>query len=339
MNHLKFTTEKLLVEKIYDMVLSSDCGAVSVFVGTTRDNFEDKVVTRLEYEAYESMGLKALGKTCLDLRKEWPDVRNIAIFHRLGPVPVKEASIVIAISSPHRACAIKAVEWCIDNVKKSVPIFKKEMYLNEGESQWKENTESVIPSKLPKLTTVIDPEVILTHVPRHLVQVKATNAEMNGRIAKFVERKRNEINLNNIRDFCFRDANDAEYSCARIDSKILKRKDSKGYLEVDRVYNNYVRDQDNFDFLLKFIPKDGVNERISNLESQLNMSTPVLPNIYKRIKDLEDRLLHLESISPEYTKFWDTTSITNQKPKKRKTVFTMDDVDSYINELEKQIVK
>lgn len=67
-------------------------------------------------------------------------------FFRLGTVPVKEASIVIAISSPHRGDAIKATEFCIDNVKKSVPIWKKEIY-NESAGVWKENKECLWSNK------------------------------------------------------------------------------------------------------------------------------------------------------------------------------------------------
>lgn len=142
MDHLKFTIEKIHVEEITNLVTSPTCGAVSVFMGTTRDNFDGKPVVKLEYEAYESMGIKALKQICCDIREKWISVENIAIYHRLGIVPVTEASIVIAISSPHREEAIKATEWCINSVKKSVPIWKKEFYGGvDSMPQWKENKE------------------------------------------------------------------------------------------------------------------------------------------------------------------------------------------------------
>ncbi|XP_025833430.1 molybdopterin synthase catalytic subunit 2 [Agrilus planipennis] len=140
MDHLQLTYDKLSTDKITDLVSSSSCGAISLFVGTTRDNFEGKTVLNLEYEAYRSMALKVLQEICNDARKKWPAVENIAIYHRLGTVPIKEASIVIGISSPHRTEALKATEFCIDNVKKSVPIWKKEIYA-EQPPQWKENVE------------------------------------------------------------------------------------------------------------------------------------------------------------------------------------------------------
>lgn len=140
MEFLKLTHAKLSAEEISNLVSTPTCGAISIFVGTTRNNFEGKGVINLEYEAYESMAIKSLQSLCNDIRSQWKEIENIAIYHRLGTVPVKEASIVIAISSPHRLDAMQAVQWCIDNVKKSVPIWKKEIYEGQTDS-WKENKE------------------------------------------------------------------------------------------------------------------------------------------------------------------------------------------------------
>lgn len=94
---------------------------------------------KLEYEAYEPMALKEMQAVCDKIRSKW-NVEKIAIFHRLGEVPVTQASIVIAISSSHREESLLAVQFAIDAVKTSVPIWKKEIYEN-GEPQWKENKE------------------------------------------------------------------------------------------------------------------------------------------------------------------------------------------------------
>jgi len=72
------------------------------------------------------------------MRSKWP-VKNIAIYHRLGVVPVKEASVIIAVSSAHRLQAIEACHFGIDELKAKVPIWKKEVY--EDGSTWKENKE------------------------------------------------------------------------------------------------------------------------------------------------------------------------------------------------------
>lgn len=93
----------------------------------------------MEYEAYEPMALKEMNNICSKIRSQWK-VHHIAIYHRLGEVPVSEASIVIAISSPHREESLKAVEYAINSLKASVPIWKKEVY-DTQESQWKENKE------------------------------------------------------------------------------------------------------------------------------------------------------------------------------------------------------
>ena len=82
MNHLNFTSEKLSVEDLTELATSPKCGAVSVFLGTTRDNFENKTVVKLEYEAYESMALKSLEKICEEIRTKWTQVENIVIYHR-----------------------------------------------------------------------------------------------------------------------------------------------------------------------------------------------------------------------------------------------------------------
>lgn len=99
-------------------------------------------VIKLEYEAYDEMAKKVMSKICDDVRLNWPDVVNICIYHRLGEVPVKEASVIIAISSPHRKSSLEALPFALDQLKKSVPIFKREYYKDgEGSSEWKENPE------------------------------------------------------------------------------------------------------------------------------------------------------------------------------------------------------
>ncbi|CAH1977920.1 unnamed protein product [Acanthoscelides obtectus] len=133
MNHIDLVKEKISIDAVSDLARTSSCGAVSMFIGTTRDNFDGKTVIRLEYEAYESMAKKMIAEICQEIRAKWPSVENIIVIHRLGVVPVKEASIVIAISSPHREDALKAVEFCINSVKRSATVWKKEIYADNSE--------------------------------------------------------------------------------------------------------------------------------------------------------------------------------------------------------------
>ncbi|XP_020852564.1 molybdopterin synthase catalytic subunit [Phascolarctos cinereus] len=136
---IKFTAEKLSVEEVSQLVISPVCGAVSLFVGTTRNNFEGKKVVSLEYEAYVPMAEAEVRKICGAVRQLWP-VKHIAVYHRLGLVPVTEASVVIAVSSAHRAASLEAVKYIIDTLKAKVPIWKKELYEEETAS-WKRNKE------------------------------------------------------------------------------------------------------------------------------------------------------------------------------------------------------
>ena len=104
---VELTMEPLDIGTISASVTAPSTGATSLFVGTTRDNFEGKEVVRLEYEAYEAMARKQLLAVCGELRSKWPELHSIAIHHRLGLVEVTQASVVIAISSPHRKDAIQ----------------------------------------------------------------------------------------------------------------------------------------------------------------------------------------------------------------------------------------
>ena len=120
-----------------------------MFVGTTRDSFGGKSVIKLEYEAYEEMAIKELETICENIRGLWA-VNKIAIIHRLGEVPIGEIGVAIAVSSTHRNNAIKSVEFAIDNLKTSVPIWKKEFY-GDGTYLWKENCE---PHKSNQTTSI-----------------------------------------------------------------------------------------------------------------------------------------------------------------------------------------
>lgn len=139
MDNVKVTDQPLNITDITASVTSPTSGAVSLFIGTTRNNFEGKTVTRLEYEAYTPMAEHEMKKICRLIREKW-SVEHIAIIHRIGEVPIKEASVIIAISSPHRQESLEAVQYAIDTLKATVPIWKKEFYHNEV-PKWKENKE------------------------------------------------------------------------------------------------------------------------------------------------------------------------------------------------------
>eukprot|EP01065_Artemidia_motanka_P002586 TRINITY_DN11224_c0_g1_i1.p2 TRINITY_DN11224_c0_g1~~TRINITY_DN11224_c0_g1_i1.p2 ORF type:complete len:195 (+),score=48.19 TRINITY_DN11224_c0_g1_i1:58-642(+) len=137
--YVGLTDQVIDASALVQRVSYPDCGGVATFHGITRNNFKGKRVVHLEYEAYDAMAKKQMAKIAAAIRGRWPGVRGVAMVHRTGVVPVTEASIVICVSSPHRVEALEACHYAIDEVKASVPVWKKEMY--EDGSAWKQNSE------------------------------------------------------------------------------------------------------------------------------------------------------------------------------------------------------
>ncbi len=121
------------VAKVIAAVSDPGAGAIATFIGTTRDNNEGRDVTTLEYEAYPEMAVEEMRRIGEVARERWPIVA-IAIAHRIGVVPIGDASVVIAVSSPHRAASFEACRFAIDRLKEVVPIWKKEHF--DGGEVW-----------------------------------------------------------------------------------------------------------------------------------------------------------------------------------------------------------
>ncbi len=102
-------------------------GAVCLFVGVVRDHNDGRRVRHLEYEAYEEMALPLLAEIEAEVRQRWP-VSDVRLEHRLGRLEIGEASVAVAVCSPHRAEAFAACRHAIDTLKRRVPIWKKEFY-------------------------------------------------------------------------------------------------------------------------------------------------------------------------------------------------------------------
>lgn len=112
----------------------ADCGAVVVFLGTTRNHHEGRRVTRLAYEAYESMALAALAALEREALARFA-IAHCEVVHRLGEVPPAEASVVVVVSAAHRAAAFDASRWLMDELKAHVPIWKRE-HFEGGGAEW-----------------------------------------------------------------------------------------------------------------------------------------------------------------------------------------------------------
>lgn len=108
-------------------------GGVAVFLGTTR---ADGQTTHLDYEAYEAMALSQMRSIAVEARAKWP-IRKLAVLHRTGRVAVGEVSVLVAVSTPHRAEAFEACRFIIDAIKASAAIWKKELTAG-GEGTWVE---------------------------------------------------------------------------------------------------------------------------------------------------------------------------------------------------------
>jgi MoaE-MoaD fusion protein len=129
----RLSAEPLSVDAAVSEVRDDAAGAIATFVGTTRARSRGREVVHLEYEAYEGMAEQVMA----DLATRLADrhgLCKVAIHHRTGRVEIGEASVVIAVSSPHRAAALAACHEAIDDLKVTVPLWKKETYV--GGEEW-----------------------------------------------------------------------------------------------------------------------------------------------------------------------------------------------------------
>ncbi len=128
------TKDPISVGALLAEVAAPHCGGTCVFLGTVRDAPQDGGVTGIEYTAYEAMAVAEFDRLLAEARRRWPEAR-LAVRHRLGLVPTEEASIAIAAAAPHRAAAFEACRYVIEEVKKRLPIWKKELRA-DGTALW-----------------------------------------------------------------------------------------------------------------------------------------------------------------------------------------------------------
>src|SRR5688572_12038752 len=131
---IQLTTELIDSQRLLALVQQPEAGAVVLFLGTTRQFTAERETVELHYEAYREMAERELTKLEAEARRRWKLI-ECAIVHRLGIVPLAEASVAIAVSSDHRAAAFDAGRWLIDTLKESAPIWKQERWA-DGEVEW-----------------------------------------------------------------------------------------------------------------------------------------------------------------------------------------------------------
>jgi molybdopterin synthase catalytic subunit len=131
---IQLTNAPIDPDTVLSSVASRDAGAVVLFLGTTREFTRGRRTLSLDYECYPEMAEKMLAELEAQARERWP-LTGCSIVHRLGHLELGEASIAIAVSSPHRAVAFEAGQWLIDTIKQVVPIWKQENWA-DGTSEW-----------------------------------------------------------------------------------------------------------------------------------------------------------------------------------------------------------
>lgn len=127
----ELTFETLDVGAIARRVVPSNCGAIVTLDGFVRRFTKGRETLYLVYEAYEPMALKEMKKLIEAAHADF-EIENVGIAHRLGKLEIGETSVVISVAAPHRRDAFQACEWLIKELKRTVPIWKKEVY-SDGE--------------------------------------------------------------------------------------------------------------------------------------------------------------------------------------------------------------
>ncbi len=133
MDFFELTLETIDVTSVARRVVPVDCGATVTLDGyarrftRVRETGEVRETEYLVYEAYEPMALKEMEKLIGRVKGEF-EIANVGIVHRLGRLAIGETSVVISVAAPHRRAAFAACEWLIKELKRTVPIWKKEVY-------------------------------------------------------------------------------------------------------------------------------------------------------------------------------------------------------------------
>src|ERR1700730_15127390 len=119
-------------ERLMGSVGDPGAGGLVLFSGVVREETGGRRVKYLEYEAHAPMAAAKMGEIATAVRERWPGVRGVALAHRIGRLEIGESSVMIAVSSPHRAEAFDACRFAIDTLKETVPVWKKEFF-EDGE--------------------------------------------------------------------------------------------------------------------------------------------------------------------------------------------------------------
>ena len=130
----KIVKGKIKLDKLIKYVSDPGAGAITTFLGVTRGESEGRKVIYLDYDAYQKMAEKKMEEIGDEIKVKWK-ICKIAIIHRVGRLKVGEASVAIAVSTPHRREGFQSCKYAIDRIKEITPVWKKEVW--KGGEEWK----------------------------------------------------------------------------------------------------------------------------------------------------------------------------------------------------------
>ncbi|MYH49387.1 MAG: molybdenum cofactor biosynthesis protein MoaE [Gammaproteobacteria bacterium] len=138
MPYAEITADPLDPARLLARVGSPEDGAVLLFLGTVRNHADGRSVSGMQYEGYQEMALEVLRRIAEEASERF-STPNLAVTHRLGALEIGEVSVVVAVSSPHRAEAYGASRYVMEEIKRRLPVWKKEFYV-EGAAEWVRGT-------------------------------------------------------------------------------------------------------------------------------------------------------------------------------------------------------
>jgi molybdopterin synthase catalytic subunit len=139
MSHL--TTNPITLEPLINRVGGTGHGAVVTFLGTVRDHHEGRDVSRLEYSAYGPMAEAEIDRIVKEAEGRWSC--QAAVTHRLGVLGIGDVAVAVAVAAPHRAEAYEGCRYIMDELKRRVPIWKREAY-TDGTEEWVDPTQGAL---------------------------------------------------------------------------------------------------------------------------------------------------------------------------------------------------
>ena len=131
MTDIKITNQPLSIQSCIEWTMDPKCGGIDAFIGTVRASTKGKKVLKLEFETYESMAMFEMKKIAQEVLQKY-EVYKVLIHHRTGTLHVGDIPVVIVVGAAHRDAAFDGCRYAIDELKKRVPIWKKEIF-EDGE--------------------------------------------------------------------------------------------------------------------------------------------------------------------------------------------------------------